>query len=68
LSPQQFSTAAFSARADSYAITNFSFDAVNGASFIAAAVPEPESWAMLLAGLLGVGGAAFRRRRAQATA
>ena len=34
-------------------------------SFSAAAVPEPEAWALMLAGLAGVGWVAGRRRRAE---
>ena len=37
-------------------------------AFIAAAVPEPSTWAMLLIGFAGVGFTAYRRRKLAATA
>lgn len=37
-----------------------------GASFVVATVPEPETYALLMAGLVGVGAAARRQRRAAA--
>lgn len=64
LAAQVFETANFSAQADQYTITSFSFNAASGASFVAAPVPEPESWAMLVAGLFAV--CAVARRRTQA--
>lgn len=59
-----FSTASFSAQADRYTISNFSFSSDGGAVFSAAAVPEPQSGLLLLAGLALVAGA--RRQRALA--
>jgi len=41
----------FSARADAYAITGFSYSAEAGASFSATPVPEPASWWLMGAGL-----------------
>jgi hypothetical protein len=64
VAPEVFSTASFTAEADQYTISSFTFSAAGGASFVAAPVPEPESWAMLLAGLLTVG--AWHRRRKSA--
>ncbi len=52
----------FSARAEGYSISNFSYSAAAGANFTAAAVPEPGSWALMLAGGVALG---FRRRRAR---
>jgi hypothetical protein len=43
--------------------STFSVDNIS----VMAAVPEPESWAMLLVGLAGIGGLARRRKVAQAT-
>jgi T5SS/PEP-CTERM-associated repeat protein len=64
LSPAAFSGAMFSAKADSYQFTSFSFNATSGATLVAvAAVPEPETWAMLLIGLLTIGGVVRRRER-----
>lgn len=60
-----FSTAVFSASAEAYTISNFSFNAGTGATFIAAAVPEPGEWAMMLAGLLVMGSVARRRNAAR---
>ena len=56
LAPQAFNGATFSAQADTYTITNFSFSASGGASFTATPVPEPGAWVMLLAGLAGLAG------------
>jgi len=65
LAPELFATAQFSAEAEAYTITNFSFDA--GAAmqqFSATPVPEPATTAMLLAGLASLGWLARRRRAA----
>jgi hypothetical protein len=62
LAPSVFTNAVFTAHADDYQITSFAFSAASGGTIIAAAVPEPETWAMMLAGL-GLIGAIARRRR-----
>lgn len=51
LSHSLFAGASFSASADDYLLQNFKFTADGGAAFTAAAVPEPGTWLMLLAGL-----------------
>ena len=52
-----------------YAMVNDTFHRNNGGAFTAnvSAVPEPASWAMLIAGF-GLTGAALRRRRMAAVA
>jgi hypothetical protein len=60
LAPSVFDTAVFTAQADRYQITQFSFNAATGGT-ITAAVPEPESWALMLTGLLTIGCIARRR-------
>ncbi|MCU7371422.1 PEP-CTERM sorting domain-containing protein [Paucibacter sp. O1-1] len=54
LADQSFAGVQFSAQADAYVISNFSFSAADGAAFSAQPVPEPQTWAMLLLGLLGL--------------
>lgn len=56
-----FDTARFSAAADSYTLSNFSFSAAGGANITATPVPEPGTWAMLAAGLLALGWLSRRR-------
>nr|WP_316638659.1 PEP-CTERM sorting domain-containing protein [uncultured Roseateles sp.] len=58
-----FATASFTAQADHYAISNFTFSADGGAAFSAVPVPEPGAWALMFSGLLLTASAARRRRR-----
>lgn len=51
LGDQSFKNVSFSASAEAYTFSSFSYDAASGASFTAQAVPEPQHWALLLAGL-----------------
>ena len=51
----------FGARAEGYTISNFSYSAAGGAAFTATVVPEPGTWALMLAGCAAL---ALRRRRA----
>lgn len=62
LKHELFSQTKFSASAEGYRFNSFAFTADGGAVFSAAAVPEPQSWAMLLAGLACF--AYLQRRRA----
>lgn len=55
--------ARYSASSGAYQFTSFSFSADGGAVFQAQAVPEPQGWMMLLAGLLGVISVSGRRSR-----
>lgn len=65
LDPALLADTTFSARADAYAFTSFTFDAVAGASFVAQPVPEPGAWLMMLAGGAALAG---RLRRGRMTA
>lgn len=60
LAHEKFATASFTASAEGYAISGFSFSAAAGASFSAVPVPEPGA-ALLM--LLGLGALAARGRR-----
>ncbi|UDF34867.1 UNVERIFIED_ORG: hypothetical protein LHJ69_20250 [Shinella sp. XGS7] len=51
LGDASFKNVSFSASAEGYVFSSFSYDAASGASFTAQAVPEPQHWALLLAGL-----------------
>ncbi len=64
LAAAAFTGATFSAQADAYTVSNFSFTAAGGAIFTATPVPEPASLALLLAGLALLSGLAQRARSA----
>jgi hypothetical protein len=62
LAPAVFSGVGFGAQADAHVFSSFSFSVTQGATFMAAPVPEPGQWAMLLAGI-GMIAAIARKRR-----
>ena len=62
LDPASFAGARFSAQADAYQFSNFSFSAASGAVFTAQAVPEPGQVWMALLGLAALA-RVFRRRQ-----
>ena len=62
INPSLLASANFSAQADGYTFSSFTFDPVGGATFTANPVPEPQTWALWLAGLVAVGSIARRRR------
>ncbi|MFN0185215.1 MAG: PEP-CTERM sorting domain-containing protein [Aquabacterium sp.] len=64
LADTAFDAVRFTARADAYQFQSFSYTAGGGADFIAVAVPEPQTYALLAAGLAVVAQMARRRRRA----
>ena len=64
LAPSLLATASFTAQADGYTFTSFSFNAVNGAVFTAVPVPEPGTWALMLTGAGLVLRLVQRQRRA----
>lgn len=51
LGDESFKNVNFSASAERYLISDFRYSAAGGAVFTAQAVPEPQHWALLLAGL-----------------
>ena len=58
-----FAQARFTAQADAYVFSNFSYTASGGAIFTAVPVPEPGAWALMLAGLGVLAGLGRRRMR-----
>lgn len=65
LAPAAFDAVTFTASADAYSFSTFEFSAVEGATFMAVAVPELSTWLQMAAGLLGLGWS-IRRRREEA--
>lgn len=63
LDPIAYAGVSFSASSEGYAISNFSYSAYGGASFTAAAVPEPGVGLLWLAGLAAVALLVHRRQR-----
>ncbi|MEP7058895.1 MAG: PEP-CTERM sorting domain-containing protein, partial [Caldimonas sp.] len=61
-----FATATFDAVSDAQVLTDFVVSANGDVSFNVAAVPEPETWALMLFGLGALAGRARRRARAAA--
>jgi hypothetical protein len=68
LNPALLGGATFTAQADAYTFANFTFSAATGANFLATPVPEPGSWAMMLAGAAALLRLARRRATAQRSA
>ena len=64
LAPSLLAATNFTAQSDGYTFTSFSFNAANGAVFTAVPVPEPGTWALMLAGSALVLRLAQRQRRA----
>jgi hypothetical protein len=56
----------FAAQSDAYVFQNFAFNLDTGASFVAAPVPEPHEWALMMTGLLLVRLTAKRRKHVRA--
>lgn len=61
LADAAFGNVQFSATAQAYTISNFSFSPAGGAQFTAVPVPEPAIWALWLAGVAALSGLARRR-------
>ena len=60
-----FGASQFSARSDTYNISNFSFTPGRAITFDVTAIPEPSGRALTLLALLGAGAISRRRRHAR---
>lgn len=64
LDPTAYASVDFSAQADAYRFTEFSFSATDGATLTAVPIPEPGTWGLLSGGLALLGWRTRRRQRA----
>ena len=63
INPSLLAAANFSAQADGYTFTSFTFNAATGATFTAIPVPEPQTWGLWLGGLVAINSVVRRRRQ-----
>ena len=56
-----FTASQFTTRSDAYVVTDLHFSPDGNATFSAAAVPEPATWAFMFVGLAVISGLARRR-------
>lgn len=62
LDENEFAGTTFSAQSDAFVFQSFAFSPASGATFVAAPVPEPSQWALMIAGAFVIARVLARRR------